>query len=136
VDGDGTYEQTMDFNVDDADPSGSNTSDDLSFDLQTGMLIANYDDDDGDHITDYEETASLSVADDDLYKMNLYIPSTFTCSDTVTLGCAGANIYDSPTKDNLLGVGGKAWSDATTVPSAVWIEVKVGSTVVDVFIVV
>ena len=63
VDGDGTYAQSMAFNIDDSDARGANPNDTLSFGLQTGMLIANYDDDNGDHITDYEETDPVSSAD-------------------------------------------------------------------------
>jgi hypothetical protein len=65
VDGDGTYSQQVNFNIDDSDASSTSTTSALSFDLQSGMLVANYDDDDGDHVIDYTETDPLTQDDDE-----------------------------------------------------------------------
>jgi hypothetical protein len=107
---------------------------DLSFDLQQGTLVANYNDTNGNHVTDYEEWGTDSDSDPDLYEMTLNIPSGYEPNSSVTLTTTGGffNIYDSQSKDNLLSDNGTVtWDDPTNVPHSVWLEVKQGSTSID-----
>jgi hypothetical protein len=105
---------------------------DLWFDLETGTLVANYDDDNGNGKTDYEETAPLGItADDNLYQLTLHVPRQAKPGASITLSSI-FNVYDTQFKANLLGDNGTVtWNDPTAVPESVWIEVKSGSVQVD-----
>ena len=112
---------------------------DLSFDLQQGTLIANYNDSNNDGITDYDEDDSGS--DPDLYEMKLHVPRIDKPGAKVVLDLPAdfVNVYLAPDKGQLLvpddpgGGGGRyTWDgNASQVPQSVWLEVKKGSQAVD-----
>jgi hypothetical protein len=129
----------MDGDGEDQDPDAvvNILDNDLSFDLQQGTLIANFDDDNQDNITDYEETSSSS-AEDDLYEMTLNVPRTDKdgASVTLTISPAFFNVYTSSSKGTLLedvvpgtvpGSGVFTWLDAGEIPFNVFLELKKGS---------
>lgn len=105
---------------------------DFGFTLQTDLLAANYDDDNDNGVTDYNDTSTASGGDDDLYELKLNAPAIkIGTSVSVTLPPETVNVYDSKTKGQKL-LGDTSTSTLTfdsshPLPSSLWVEVKAGS---------
>jgi hypothetical protein len=111
---------------------------DLSFELQHGTLVANYDDDNDNGVTDYKETAASEEGDDDLYPIYLHAPHHVNPGDRVTLFVSPEyfNVYESNSKgEKLLGdnpdIDTIVWNSPADVPDVLWLEVKKGGSVVN-----
>jgi hypothetical protein len=110
---------------------------DLSFELEQGTLVANYNDSNNNGITDYDETNSGS--DPDLYEMKLHVPRIDKDNAKVFLDLPAnfVNVYLSSQKGDPLepdDPGGSRYTwdgDASQVPDSIWLEVKAGSQSVD-----
>ncbi len=112
---------------------------DLSFQLQTGTLVANYNDSNNNNVTDYEEMGTDSDIDPDLYEMTLNVPRINKTGASVTLSIPYAffNVYTTQSKDQFLsaivpdaveGSGVYTWNgNAADIPHTIWLEVKQGS---------
>src|SRR3954465_9456136 len=106
---------------------------DLSLQMPSGVLEANYDDDNADGVLDYQEG---NIAGDDLYEVDLNIPQEMKPGATVRLTgpTNRLNVWSTQAKQTkLLGDGlgdTHQWIVGTeTVPTIVWLEVVHGSAV-------
>jgi hypothetical protein len=116
---------------DDAIDDGFIIDGDLSFDLAPDVLVANYDDDNGNGVTDYDEYATDSGPDDDLYQVTLHAPGSTAKPGTTATFYASPdffNVYRDSSKDQApLTPDELTWSAGQDIPQTLWLEVKRGS---------